>query len=37
MAGGVLPEWRKFPEMRDSPVPQELGDRMIPLLQKNAR
>ena len=27
----------QFPEMRDSPVPQELGDRMIPLLQKNAR
>ena len=26
----------QFPEMRDSPVPQELDDRMIPLLQKIA-
>lgn len=26
----------QFPEMRDSPVPQELDDRMIPLLQRIA-
>jgi hypothetical protein len=26
----------QFPEMRDSPVPEELDDRMIPLLQKIA-
>ena len=26
----------QFPEMKDSPVPQELDDRMIPLLQKIA-
>ncbi len=26
----------QFPEMKDSPVPKELDDRMIPLLQKIA-